>query len=98
MALSRTRRDAGAAPRSTAVEMSQLLIRAIALEHLVVTSRAELSDRQREMEREMAFYLPPETELTERPMAAHRAARMIELVERAARFRDSAAHAGSAGE
>lgn len=48
------------------------------------------SDRQVETAREMAAYISPRPGFTQHPLTVHAAAHMIDLVERADRFRDKA--------
>ena len=74
-------------PQLTNAELVQLRIRVIALENLVITLLAEASDRQLELAREMAAYISPRPGFTHHPLTIHAAVQMINLVERAGRFR-----------
>ena len=74
-------------PQLTNAELVQLRIRVIALENLVITLLAEASDRQLQLAREMAAYISPRPGFTHHPLTIHAAAQMIDLVERASRFR-----------
>ena len=65
----------------------QLRIRVIALENLVITLLAEASTRQLDLAREMAAYIAPRPGFTAHPLTVHAAAHMIDIVERASRFR-----------
>jgi hypothetical protein len=76
---------------STAVELAQLRIRVIALENLVISLLAQVSDRQRDLAREMATYISPRPGFTHHRPTIHAAAQMVHLVERADHFRDAAA-------
>ena len=71
----------------TNAELVQLRIRVIALENLVIALLAEGSERQREVARDMASYISPRAGFTQHPLTVHAAAHMIDLVERAGRFR-----------
>jgi hypothetical protein len=75
-------------PQLTNAELVQLRIRVIALENLVVALLAEASDRQLDLAREMAGYISPRPGFTHHPLTIHAAVQMINLVERADRFRD----------
>jgi hypothetical protein len=57
------------------------------LENLVIALFAAASDRQLEQAREMARYISPRPGFTPHPLTTHAAAHMIDLVERASRFR-----------
>jgi hypothetical protein len=76
----------------TNAELVQLRIRVIALENLVITLLAEASDRQLALAREMAAYISPRPGFTHHPLTIHAAAQMIDLVERAGRFRSRRLH------
>jgi hypothetical protein len=80
-----------APPASTAAELAQLRIRMIALENLVIALLAQMSDRQRDLAREMATYISPRPGFTHHRPTIHAAAQMVHLVERADHFRDAAA-------
>ena len=74
-------------PQLTDAELVQLRIRVIALENLVIALLAEASDRQLELVREMAAFISPRAGFTQHPLTIHAATQMIDLVERARRFR-----------
>jgi len=65
----------------------ELRIRVIALENLMIALLAEASDRQLEVAREMAGYIAPRRGLTHHPLTTKAADHMIDLVDRADRFR-----------
>jgi len=75
------------APQLTNAELVQLRIRVIALENLVIALLAEASDRQFDLVREMAAFISPRAGFTQHPLTIHAATQMIDLVERARRFR-----------
>ena len=70
-------------------ELTQLRVRVIALENLVITMLAEASDRQLERIREMASYISPRPDSAHHPLTIHAANQMLNLANRARRFRDS---------
>jgi len=72
----------------TDAELVQLRIRVIALENLLIALLAEASDRRLELAREMAAYIAPRPGFTQHPLTVKAAAHMVDLVERAGRFRD----------
>ena len=74
-------------PKMSDAELGALHIRVIALENLVISLLAAASDRQLEQAREMARYISPRPGFTHHPLTTHAAAHMIDLVERACRFR-----------
>lgn len=74
-------------PDLTNAELVQLQIRVIALENLVIALLAEASNRQLEVAREMAGYITPRPGFTPHPLTTKAAEHMIDLVERADRFR-----------
>jgi hypothetical protein len=79
------------APPLTNTELVQLRIRVIALENLVITLLVEASARQLDLAREMATYIAPRPGFTAHPLTVHAAARMVDIVERASRFRGEGA-------
>lgn len=79
--------DAVAVPRMAAAELEALHIRIIALENMVISLLAAASDRQLEQAREMARYISPRPGFTHHRLTTHAAAHMMDLVERACRFR-----------
>ncbi len=78
-------------PQAADAELVMLHIRVIALENLVISLLATASDRQLDLAREMAPYISPRPGFTHHPLTIHAAAHMIDLVERASRFRDGRA-------
>lgn len=74
-------------PENAPAELGALHIRVIALENLVIALLATASDRQLELAREMASYIAPRPGFTHHPLTTHAAAHMVDLVERASRFR-----------
>jgi len=72
------------------VELAQLRIRVIALENLVITLLAELSEQQLDLAREMAAYISPRPGFTHHRPTLHAAAQMVHLAERADHFRRTA--------
>ena len=74
-------------PENNAAELGALHVRVIALENLVISLLAAASDKQLEQAREMARYIAPRPGFTHHPLTTHAAAHMVDLVERAARFR-----------
>jgi uncharacterized protein YeaO (DUF488 family) len=69
------------------LELVQLRVRVIALENLVITLLAEASDRQLNLAREMAKFIAPQPNAAAHPLAAHAAAHMVALIDRARHFR-----------
>ena len=76
-----------AVPELTNAELVQLRVRVIALENLVISLLAEAPDRQLDLAREMAAFISPRPGFTHHPLTIHAAAQMIDLVDRAGRFR-----------
>ena len=74
-------------PQLTNAELGQLRIRVIALENLVIALLAGASDQQISLTREMAAYISPRPGFKHHPLTIRAAAQMIDLVERAGRFR-----------
>ena len=74
-------------PGNNAAELGALHVRVIALESLVISLLVTASDRQIEQAREMARYISPRPGFTQHPLTTHAAAHMVDLVERASRFR-----------
>jgi len=75
-------------PSNDSAEVGALHIRIIALENLVISLLATASDQQLEQAGEMARYISPRSGFTRHPLTAHAAAHMVDLVERASRFRN----------
>jgi hypothetical protein len=74
-------------PVLTQAEQTQLHVRVIALENLVIALLASATDHQLECAREMAAYISPRRGATPHPLTMHAAAEMLSLVERATHFR-----------
>ena len=74
-------------PELTNAELVQLRIRVIALENLVISLLAEAPERQLDLAREMAAFISPRPGFTHHPLTIHAATHMIDLVDRAGRFR-----------
>ena len=74
-------------PELTNAELVQLRIRVIALENIVISLLAEASDRQLDLIREMAAFISPRPGFTQHPLTIQAATQMLDLVDRAARFR-----------
>ncbi len=74
-------------PPLTDAELSQLHIRVIALEGLLTALFAEASDRQINLACEMAVCISPRPGFTQHPLTIRAATQMIDLLERADRFR-----------
>jgi hypothetical protein len=74
-------------PELTNAELVQLRVRVIALENLVISLLAEAPDRQLDLAREMAAFISPRPGFTHHPLTIHAATQMIDLVDRAGRFR-----------
>jgi hypothetical protein len=53
----------------------------------VISLLAEASDRQLDLIREMAAFICPRAGFTQHPLTIQAAAQMIDMVDRAARFR-----------
>lgn len=76
-----------AEPMLTLAEQTQLHVRVIALENLVIALLASATEHQLECAREMAAYISPRPGATQHPLTTHAAAEMLSLVERALHFR-----------
>ena len=74
-------------PENGPAEVGALHIRMIALENLVISLLATATDRQLELAREMAAYIAPRPGFTHHALTTQAAAHMVDLVERASRFR-----------
>lgn len=78
---------AATVPEMTNTELVHLRIRVIALENLMIAVLAEGSERQRLLAREMATLIAPRIGFTQHPLTVHAADHIIDLVDRADRFR-----------
>jgi len=75
-------------PELTNTELVQLRIRVIALENIVMALLSDAPEHQHDRVRSMAAQISPRPGMTPHPLTTHAASHMIELVERAAHFRD----------
>lgn len=76
-------------PENNPAEVASLHVRIIALENLLISLLATASDRQLELAGEMAAYIAPRPGFTHHALTTQAATHMVDLVERAARFRNS---------
>lgn len=74
-------------PELTNAELVQLRVRVIALENLLIAMLSGASDRQLAVSREMATHITPRPGSTPHPLTIQAAAHMIDLIDRANRFR-----------
>ena len=74
-------------PKMADAESAALHVRVIALENLVIALLTAASDQELEVARKMASYISPRPGFTPHPLTVHAASHMIDLIERAARFR-----------
>lgn len=74
-------------PELSNTDLVQLRVRVIALENLVISLLSGASARQLEVAREMANFITPRPGATEHPLTIHAASTMLDLVNRAERFR-----------
>src|SRR5665213_2651932 len=74
-------------PELTNAELVQLRVRVIALENLMISLLARVSDPQLDLAREMAAFISPRPGFTHHPLTIHAANKMIDLVDRAGHFR-----------
>lgn len=82
------RRDlASLAPGEAVARLTQLHIRVIALENMVISLLAQASDRQLDIAREMAIFISPRCGATPHGLTIGAAVEMNSLVDRASRFR-----------
>ena len=78
-------------PKMAEAEWTALHVCVIALENLVISLLATASNVQLAQARDMASIIAPRPGFTPHPLTTHAAAHMVDLVERAVRFRDKAA-------
>ena len=71
----------------TPAEHTQLHVRVIALENLVIALLASATEHQLECAREMATFISPRAGATPHELTTHAAAEMLDMVERAVHFR-----------
>jgi hypothetical protein len=76
----------GASP-STQTDITQLRVRVVALENLVIALLAQAPERQLLLAREMALHISPRPGFTRHRLTLHAADEMRSLVDRAQRFR-----------
>lgn len=74
-------------PENGPAELASVHVRVIALENLLISLLATASDRQLDLAREMAAYIAPRPGFTHHALTTQAAAHMVDLVERASRFR-----------
>ncbi len=74
-------------PDNAPAELAALHVRVIALENLLIALLATASDRQLELAREMASHISPRPGFTQHPLTTHASAHILDLIERASRFR-----------
>ena len=78
-------------PKMAEAEWTALHVCVIALENLVISLLATASNVQLAQARDMASIIAPRPGFTPHPLTTHAAAHMVDLVERAVRFRDKTA-------
>lgn len=74
-------------PENGPAEIGALHVRMIALENLVISLLATASDQQIDIARGMASYISPREGFTQHPLTTLAGAHMIDLIQRANRFR-----------
>ncbi len=84
----KSRADGPPLPKIANAELETLHIRVIALENLVIALLAAASDRQLELARGMATYISPRPGFTHHQLTTHAALDMVNILERASRFRN----------
>jgi len=75
-------------PPLTNADLTQLRVRVIALENLVISLLSQSTDRQLDLVREMATYISLRSGFTAHHLTIRAAAEMIHLIARAGHFRD----------
>ena len=78
-------------PENAPAEIGALHVRMIALENLVIALLAKAPDEQIELARDMASYISPREGFTQHPLTTLAGAHMIDLIQRANRFKDEGA-------
>ena len=76
-------------PQLTDTELVHLRVRVIALENILISLLAQVSDQQLGFARELAAYIFPRPGFTQHPLTVHAAHQMLDLVERAGHFRST---------
>lgn len=84
-------------PNTGEAELVLLHVRVIVLENLIIALLAGASDKQLEMAREMAPLISPRPGSTAHPLTSRAAEHMVDLLERASRFRSSGNRPEQAG-
>ena len=74
-------------PDLTDAELVHLRVRVIALENLMIAELAVGSDKKSQIARDIADYISPKTGFTPHPLTIKAADHIIDLVDRAIRFR-----------
>jgi hypothetical protein len=77
-------------PKMGKAEILALHIRVIALENLLIAVLASGTEEQRDLSRRMAGYIAPRAGATRHPITTLASAHMMDLVDRAGRFRAEA--------
>ena len=76
-------------PHLTDTELVHLRVRVIALENMLISLLAQVSDQQLGFARELAAYIFPRPGFTQHPLTVRAAHQMLDLVERAGHFRST---------
>lgn len=76
-------------PQLTDTELVHLRVRVIALENLLISLLAQVSNQQLGFARELAAYIFPRPGFTQHPLTVRAAHQMLDLVERAGHFRST---------
>lgn len=76
-------------PQLTDTELVHLRVRVIALENMLISLLAQVSDQQLGFARELAAYIFPRPGFTQHPLTVRAAHQMLDLVERAGHFRST---------
>ena len=76
-------------PQLTDAELVHLRVRVIALENMLISLLAQVSDQQLGFARELAAYIFPRPGFTQHPLTVRAAHQMLDLVERAGHFRST---------
>lgn len=81
-------KDSTQVPDMTNTELVHLRVRVIALENLLIAVLAAGSDKQSQTARDIADYISPKMGCTPHPLTIKAADHMLDLVDRANRFRN----------
>jgi len=79
--------DAVEIPLLTNAELVQLRIRVIALENIVIALLSKASDEQLRLVAELAAHISPRPGFTPHPLTTRASTQMLQLADRATRFR-----------